>query len=102
MRFSSFVIKAWLHQSGYNTLLKFLFLVLSAKKKILSVQFLLLLDFAAYKKKQIVISFSYCPKYINSIKKRKQNRSKNMFIGFCRRKLNKGKLDEINSELAQR
>jgi hypothetical protein len=24
-----------------------------------------------------------------------------MFIGFCRRKLNKGKLDQINSELAQ-
>jgi len=23
------------------------------------------------------------------------------FIGFCRRKLNKGKLDQINSELAQ-
>jgi len=24
-----------------------------------------------------------------------------MFIGLCRRKLNKGKLDQINSELAQ-
>jgi len=54
MRFSSFVIKAWLHQSGYNTLLKFLFLVLSAKKKILSVQFLLLLDFVAYKKNKLL------------------------------------------------
>jgi hypothetical protein len=25
-----------------------------------------------------------------------------MFIGFCRRKLNKGTLDQINSELAQK
>jgi hypothetical protein len=42
-------------------------------QKILSVQFLLLLDFAAYQKK-IVISFCYCPKYVSRIKKRKTKR----------------------------
>jgi hypothetical protein len=82
--------------------LKFLFLLVSAK--FLSVQFLLLLEFAAYKK--IVILFCYYLKYISSIKKIKKRKGKKqsfkkMFIGFCRRKLNKGKLDQINSELAQ-
>jgi hypothetical protein len=73
-------------------------------QKILSVQFLLLLDFAAYKKK-IVISFFYCPKYVSRIKKEKQKENKKSFketfIGFCCIELNKGKLDQINSELAQ-
>jgi len=36
------------------------------KKKFLSIQFLLLFEFAAYKK--IFISFCYCSKYISSIK----------------------------------
>jgi len=63
---------------------------------------LLLLDFAAYQnnKKKLVISFGYSPKYI-SIKRKEKKSFKKMFIGFCRRKLNKGKLDQINSELAQ-
>jgi hypothetical protein len=69
------------------------------RKKILSVQFI-------YKKK-IVVSFYYCSKYISSIKNKKREKKKEKksfkktFIGFCRRKLNKGKLDQINSELAQ-
>jgi hypothetical protein len=94
---------------GY-ILLKFSFLVFSAKK-FLSVQFLLLFDFAAYQKnnKKLVISFYYCSKYISSIKNKKKREKikakkksfKMTFIGFCRRKLNKGKLDQINSELAQ-
>jgi hypothetical protein len=55
---------------------------------------------AAYKK--IVISFCYCPKYISSIKKqknkdsiekRKGKKKNHTFIGFCRWKLNKEKLD---------
>jgi hypothetical protein len=33
--------------------------------------------------------------------KRKEKSFKKTFIGFCRRKPNKGKLDQINSELAQ-
>jgi hypothetical protein len=62
------------------------------------------LIFAAYKKK--VISFGFCPKYISCInKKGKQKNKKKSFkktiIGFCRRKLNKGKLDQINPKLAQ-
>jgi len=79
-------------------------------QKFLSIQFLLLLEFAAYKK-QIVISFCYCSKYISSIKnkkkrekrkaKKKRKLFKKTFIGFCRIKLNKTKLDQINSELAQ-
>jgi hypothetical protein len=69
--------------------------------KFLSVQCLILLEFATYKKK-IIISFYYCSKYISSIKKSKEKKSfKKMFIGFYRRKLNKGKLDQMNSELAQ-
>jgi predicted membrane protein len=40
-------------------------------QKFLSIQFLLLLEFAAYKK-QIVISFCYCSKYISSIKNKKK------------------------------
>jgi hypothetical protein len=77
-------------------------------QKHLSVQFLLLLEFAAYKK--IIISFCYCPKYISSIKKKKRekregkkkNKSfKKIFIGFYRRKLNKEKLDQVNLKLAQ-
>jgi len=34
-------------------------------------------------------------------KEKKKKLFKKMFIGFCRRKLNKRKLDQINSELAQ-
>jgi len=67
-------------------------------------KFLLLPEFAAYKKK-IIISFCHCPKYISSIKKtekreKERKRTNQTFIGFYRRKLNKGKLDQINSELA--
>jgi hypothetical protein len=57
---------------------------------------------------KIVISFCYCSKYISSIKNKKKNREKQKkklfkktFIRFCCRKLNKRKLDQINSELAQ-
>jgi len=51
-------------------------------------------------KKKLVISFGYYPKYISSIKKQKEKGKekksfKEMFIGFCCRKLNKGKLDQI-------
>jgi hypothetical protein len=76
-------------------------------QKFLSVQFLLLLDFAAYKKiKKLVISLCYCSKYISSIKNKKKREAKKKsfkktFIGFCRRKLNKRKLDQINSELVK-
>jgi hypothetical protein len=83
--------------------MKFSFLVDS--EKFLSIQYLLLLEFAVYKK--IVISFCYCSKYISSIKKNREKRKakkkllKKTFIGFCRRKLNKRKLDQIKSELAQ-
>jgi len=70
----------------------------------LIVQFLLLLDFAAYKKiKKIVISFCYCPKYISSIKKwRKQKKivQKDIYW-FLPQKTKQGKFDELNSELAQ-
>jgi hypothetical protein len=46
-------------------------------QKFLSVQFLLLLDFAAYQyKKKLVISFGSCSKYISSIKKRKKKKEK--------------------------
>jgi hypothetical protein len=81
-----------------------MFLVDSAKT-FLSIQFLLLLEFAAYKK--IIISFCYCSKYINTIKKKRKEKSKKKnlfkktFIGFCCRKLNKRKLDQINLELAE-
>jgi len=48
------------------------------RQKFLSVQFLLLLDFAAYikKKTNLVISFGSCRKYISSIKKRKKKKRK--------------------------
>jgi hypothetical protein len=54
--------------------------------------------------------FCYYPKYIISIKKKREKREKERqktksfkktFNGFCRRKLNKGKLNQINSKLAQ-
>jgi hypothetical protein len=70
----------------------------------LIVQFLLLLDFAAYKKiKKIVISFCYCPKYNSSIRKwRKQKKivQKDIYW-FLPQKTKQGKFDELNSELAQ-
>jgi hypothetical protein len=60
------------------------------RKKFLSVQFLLFLDFAAYQKnkKTLVISFYFCSKYISSIKKKnkekrekqKKNRSKRCLL----------------------
>jgi len=77
-------------------------------QKFLSIQFLLLLEFAAYKK-EIIISF-FIVQNISVASKTKQKREKRKakkkmfkkrFIGFCRRKLNKRKLDQINSELAQ-
>jgi hypothetical protein len=57
-------------------------------------------------KKKLVNLFGYSPKYISNKKERKKERKKEksfkkMFIGFCARKPNKGKLDQINSELAQ-
>jgi hypothetical protein len=81
-------------------------LVVSAKKNkknSLVSNFFFSSIFAAYQKikKKLVISFGYCPKYISCIKNKNKNRSKKIFIGFCRRKLNKGKLDQINSELSQ-
>ena len=57
----------------------------------LSVQFLLLLDFATYEKK-IVISFGYYPKYISSIKKGKRKKKKKV--------VQKEKLDQINLEFS--
>jgi len=59
--------------------------------------------------KKIAISFYYFSKYISSIKNKKKREKrkakkksfKKTFIGFCRKKLNKGKLDQINLELAQ-
>jgi len=76
-------------------------------QKFPNLQFLLLLQFAANKKN--VISLCYCSKYISSIKNKKKIKNKKAkkklfkktFIGFCRRKLNKGKLHQIISELAQ-
>jgi hypothetical protein len=83
-----------------------LFLVDSAKKKFLSIQFLLLLEFAAYKKKflfhyVIVQNISVASKTKKKEKSKKKIVQKKMFIGFCSRKLNKRKLDQINLELAQ-
>jgi hypothetical protein len=85
-----------------------LFIVDSAKKKFLSIQFLLLLEFAAYKKKLLFhsvivqnISVASKTKKKKKRKAKKKFRSKKTFIGFCRRKLNKRKLDQINLELAQ-
>jgi hypothetical protein len=84
-----------------------LFIVDSAKKKFLSIQFLLLLEFAAYKKKLLFHSVIVQNISVASKKKKKKRktkkkfRSKKTFIGFCRRKLNKRKLDQINLELAQ-
>jgi hypothetical protein len=48
------------------------------RKKFLSVQFLLFLDFAAYQKnkKTLVISFYFCSKYISSIKKKIKRKEK--------------------------
>ena len=80
----------------------FCFLLIPQKTNFLNVQFLLLLDFAAYKKlNNFVILFYYCPKYISSIKKKEKKSFKKTFIGFCCRKLNKVKLDQINLELVQ-
>ena len=71
----------------------FRFFVVSAQ--ILSVQFLLPLDFSAYKKICYFLLLLF--KIYYSTKKS----FKKTFIGFCHRKLNKGKLDQINSELTQ-
>jgi hypothetical protein len=55
-------------------------------QKFLSIQFLLLLEFAAYKK--IVISFCYCSKYISSIKNKiEEKREKQKEKLFKRRLL---------------
>jgi hypothetical protein len=75
-------------------------------QKFLSVQFLLLLEFAAYIKKKllfhsvIVQNISVASKRKKETKKKKKS-FKKTFIGFCRRNLNKRKLDQINLELAQ-
>jgi len=75
-------------------------------QKFLSVQFLLLLEFAAYIKKKllfhsvIVQNISVASKTKKETKKKKKS-FKKTFIGFCRRNLNKRKLDQINLELAQ-
>jgi hypothetical protein len=47
-----------------------IFVLVVSAKRFLSIQYLLLLDFAAYQ--EIFFSFYYCPKYISSIKKRKE------------------------------
>jgi hypothetical protein len=77
-------------------------------QKFLSIQFLLLLEFAAYKKKLlfhsvIVQNILVASKTKKKREKRKAKKKlfKKMFIGFCRRKLNKRKLDQIKSELDQ-
>jgi hypothetical protein len=76
-------------------------------QKFLSIQFLLLLEFAAYKKKLlfhsvIVQNILVASKTKTKREKRREKKLfKNTFIGFCRRKLNKRKLDQLNSELAQ-
>jgi hypothetical protein len=51
-------------------------------QKFLSVQFLFLLDFAAYKKtnKIFFISFSYCLKYIGRIKKEGKSKMKKKVV----------------------
>jgi hypothetical protein len=74
-------------------------------QKFLSVQFLLLLEFAAYKK---IVIYSVIVQNISVASKTKQKKHKSKkkpfkktFIGFCRKKLNKRKLDQINSELAK-
>jgi len=61
-------------------------LIPQKKKKFLSIQFLLLLEFAAYKK-QFVISICYCSKYISTIKKTKEKREKQKKIRSKRRLL---------------
>jgi hypothetical protein len=48
--------------------------LLFPQKKFLSIQFLLLLIFAAYQKKKIVISFGFWPKYISGIKKKRKKK----------------------------
>jgi hypothetical protein len=75
-------------------------------QKFLSFQFLLLLEFAAYKKDLLFHSVIVQNILVASKTKKKEKREKQKkklfkktFIGFCRRKLNKRKLDEINSEL---
>jgi hypothetical protein len=79
-------------------------------QKFLSFQFLLLLEFAAYKK-HLLFHSVIVQNILVASKTKKKNREKRKekskkkklfkktFIGFCRRKLNKRKLDEINSEL---
>jgi len=74
MRLASFGIRAWLQKFGI--LLKFLFIVDSAKKKFLSIQFLLLLEFAAYKKKLLFHSVIVQNISVASKKKKKKEKNK--------------------------
>jgi hypothetical protein len=75
-------------------------------QKFFSIKFLLLLEFAAYKKN--LLFHSVTVQYISTVKnkeKREKQRKKSFkktFIGFCCRKQNKGKSDQINSELSKR
>jgi hypothetical protein len=41
-------------------------------------------------------------KNIENRKSKEKKSFKKTFIGFCRRKLNKGKLDQLNSKLSKR
>jgi hypothetical protein len=76
-------------------------------QRFLSIQILLLLEFAAYIKKKILFhsvivqNISVASKKKRKEKSKKKNCSKRRFNGFCRRKLNKRKLDQINLELAE-
>jgi len=85
-----------------------LFLVDSQKKIFLNIQFLLLLEFAAYKK-FFFISFCYCSKYISTIKKKtkekrekqKKNSIQKDVYWILLQKIKQEKLDQLNSELVQ-
>jgi hypothetical protein len=76
-------------------------------QKFFNIQILLLLEFAAYKKKLlfysvIVQNISVASKTKKKKEKRKEKKLfKKMFIRFWCRKLNKRKLDQINSELVK-
>jgi len=85
-----------------------LFLVDSAKKKFLSIQFLLLLEFAAYKKKNcyFILLFFKIYQYHKKKTKEKREKQKKKIIQkkvywILPQKIKQEKLDQLNSELGQ-